>query len=223
MSKSRASFIALAAILIALTTVFTLVIRVPITATGGYLNFSDAVIYFASFTFGPWIGLIAGGIGTGLADLLGGFAAFAPLSLLAHGLEGLAVGLIAGGIGAGLADLLRGFAAFSPILSFPPLASRIESLMARLEARTAGTIVQKRTPLRLALGWLAGTIVMVGIYFLGEGLFYGIGWGAALAEVPWNLLQNLVGGLVGIPLFYAVRKAYPPITRMGQPSEWREG
>jgi len=177
MSKSRASFIALAAILIALTTVFTLVIRVPITATGGYLNFSDAVIYFASFTFGPWIGLIAGGIGTGLADLLGGFAAFAPLSLLAHGLEGL----------------------------------------------VAGAIAQEKTPLRLILGWLAGTIVMVGIYFLGEGLFYGIGWGAALAEVPWNLLQNLVGGLVGIPLFYAVRKAYPPITRMGQPSEWREG
>lgn len=177
MKKLRASFVALAAILIALTTVFTLVIRVPITATGGYLNFSDAVIYFAGFTFGPWIALIAGGIGTGLADLLGGFAAFAPLSLLAHGLEGL----------------------------------------------VAGAISRKGTPLGLALGWLAGTIIMIGIYFLGEGLFYGIGWGAALAEVPWNLLQNVVGGLIGIPLFYAVRKAYPPIMCIGRLTEWREG
>lgn len=177
MNKLRAAFIALAAILIALTTVFTLVIRVPITATGGYLNFSDAVIYFAGFTFGPWVGLIAGGIGTALADLFGGYAAFAPLSLVAHGLEGL----------------------------------------------VAGAIARKATPLKLGLGWLAGTVLMIGIYFLGEGLFYGIGWGAALAEVPWNLLQNVVGGLVGIPLFYAVRRAYPPIARLGQPGEWREG
>jgi energy-coupling factor transport system substrate-specific component len=177
MKRLRASLIALAAILIALTAVFTLVIRIPITATGGYFNFSDVVIYFSSFTFGPWVGLIAGGIGTGLADPLGGFAAFAPLSFLAHGLEGLA----------------------------------------------AGAIGQKGTPGRLILGLLAGTALMVGIYLLGEGLFYGIGWGAALAEVPWNLLQNLVGGLVGIPLFYAVRKAYPPVTRIGRPSEWREG
>jgi uncharacterized membrane protein len=167
----------LAAILIALTTVFTLVVHVPITATGGYFNFSDVVIYFASFTFGPWIGLVAGGIGTALADPLSGFAAFAPLSFLAHGLEGL----------------------------------------------LAGALGRKGTPGALALGWVAGTVAMVGIYFLGEGLFYGVGWGAAGAEVPWNVLQNVVGGLVGIPLFYAVRRAYPAVTRMGQPSGWREG
>jgi hypothetical protein len=32
----------------------------------------------------------------------------------------------------------------------------------------------------------------------------------------------LVGGLFGIPLVLAVRKAYPPIDRIGQRSQWTE-
>jgi uncharacterized membrane protein len=86
--------IALVAVLIALTTVFTLLIRVP-TPARGYVNLSDVAVTFASLAFGPWVGMLAGGIGAGLADLLGGFAPFAPLSLVAHGLEGLVIGLIA--------------------------------------------------------------------------------------------------------------------------------
>ncbi len=171
MTKSRASLVALTAILIAVTIVFTIVIRVPIAATQGYFNFSDVIIYFTSFTFGPWLGLIAGGVGTALGDIVGGYPEFAPLSFLAHGLEGLAAGLIA----------------------------------RRLTNR-----------LGLILGVVAGAVCMVGIYLLGEALVYGMGWGKALVEVPWNLLQNVVGGVVGIPLFYAVRRAYPPVTRIGQ-------
>jgi energy-coupling factor transport system substrate-specific component len=134
------------------------------------------VIYFTSFAFGPWIGLVAGGVGTGLADLLGGYGAFAPLTLLAHGLQGFLAGWL--GHDRGLVGVL--------------------------------------------LGWLAGTIAMVGLYFLGEATIYGFGWPAALAEVLPNLGQNAGGGLIGIPLYYAVRAAYPPITRMGREAEWRE-
>ena len=45
--------------------------------------------------FGPWVGAIAGGLGTGVADLLGGYAQWAPLSFLIHGLQALLAGLIA--------------------------------------------------------------------------------------------------------------------------------
>ncbi|GAB4524318.1 MAG: ECF transporter S component [Anaerolineae bacterium] len=85
-------FIAVVAIMIAVTTVFTLSVRVPVPATNGYVNLSDVAIYFAAFAFGPWVGLIAGGVGTALADLIGGYAQFALLSLLAHGLEGFVAG-----------------------------------------------------------------------------------------------------------------------------------
>lgn len=89
------AMIALIAVLIALVTVFTLVVRVP-TLAGGYGNLSGVAITFASLAFGPWVGLVAGGIGTFLADLIG-FPPFAPISLVAHGLEGLLIGLIGWG------------------------------------------------------------------------------------------------------------------------------
>jgi uncharacterized membrane protein len=41
------ALIALSALLIALTTVFTLLVRVPVPATQGYVNLSDVAITFA--------------------------------------------------------------------------------------------------------------------------------------------------------------------------------
>ncbi len=169
--------IAMLAVMIAVVTVFTLAVRVPIPATQGYINLSDTAIYFASFAFGPWVGLIAGGGGTALADISGGYASFAPLTFLAHGLEGLLAGYLGG---------------------------RTSSLR------------------RMILAWLAGTAAMVALYFLGETFVMGMGAAAALAELPFNLAQNIAGALIGIPLVYAVRKAYPPIDQMGFGKTWKE-
>jgi hypothetical protein len=41
-----------------------------------------------------------------------------------------------------------------------------------------------------------------------------VGFGAALVELPGNLLQNLVGVAGAIPLTIAVRQAYPPVTEL---------
>ena len=167
--------IAITAIMIAVVAVFTMVARVPIPATQGYFNLSDVAIYFTAFSFGPWAGLVAGGVGAALADLLGGYPQWAILTLLAHGLEGM----------------------------------------------VAGALARDRGFLGLVVAWAAGAIVMMALYFLGEGLVL-TGWGPALTELPVNLLQNVVGGVVGIPRFYAVRRAYPPIRHLGRGHEWRE-
>ena len=161
-------FYALTAMLIAVTTVFTLLVRIPIPATQGYINFSDVATFFSGFTFGPLVGGLAGGVGAAIADLIGGYAQFAPLTLLAHGLQGVLAGLVG----------------------------------------------RKGTWLALILGWLAGTAAMVGVYLLGEALVLTT-WPNALVEAPFNLLQNVVGGLIGIPLFFAVRRAYPAILQFG--------
>lgn len=73
--------------------VTTTFVRIPIPATGGYLNLGDVVIVFAGLTFGPVVGLIAGGIGSAAADLIG-FPVFALPTLVIKGLVGLLVGLI---------------------------------------------------------------------------------------------------------------------------------
>src|SRR5512137_2347312 len=87
--RAGAESVAITAVMTAVTTVVTMLVRVPIPATSGYFNFCDVLVYFTAFAFGPWVGLVAGGVGPALADLLGGYGAFAPLTLLAHGAQGL--------------------------------------------------------------------------------------------------------------------------------------
>ena len=53
-------------LLIALTCVATMVIRIPIPSTGGYVNIGDSLVLICAIFFGPEYGLIAGGLGSGL-------------------------------------------------------------------------------------------------------------------------------------------------------------
>ena len=68
----------LAALFAALTFVATNIIRVPIPATDGYINLGDCVVLLGAFLLGPVYGAAAGGIGSALADILSGYAVFAP-------------------------------------------------------------------------------------------------------------------------------------------------
>ena len=86
--------IASLAILIAVTTVFTYLIRIPTAPTRGYLNLGDVAVFFTAITFGPFSALIAGGLGTALADIISGYAQWAPITFFAHGLQGFIIGLI---------------------------------------------------------------------------------------------------------------------------------
>ena len=94
-APSPVTKIALAAVLAAVTVLFTHFVKVPIPITRGYVHLGDVAIYFAAFTFGPITALVAGGVGTAIADLISGYSQYAPISLVVHGLQGLAVGLIA--------------------------------------------------------------------------------------------------------------------------------
>jgi len=86
--------ITLNALLIALATVATLTIRLPTPATQGYLNLGDSVIFAAALLFGPRSGGLTGGIGSALADLLGGYPHWIPFTLFIKGLEGVLVGIV---------------------------------------------------------------------------------------------------------------------------------
>lgn len=83
--------ISLIAVMSALVTVGTLIIRIP-NMMGGYFNVGDVMIFVTALTFGPIVGGVAGGIGSALADLVG-FPLFVLPTLVIKGLEGLIAGL----------------------------------------------------------------------------------------------------------------------------------
>ena len=137
--------------------ILTRVLSIPMPLTEGYVTLGDGGIYFAAYLFGPVVGGLAGGLGTGLADILGGYAHWAGFSFLIHGAQGV----------------------------------------------IAGYLGRKGTMAAYIGGIVVGGIVMVGGYFAAGAWMYGIP--AAAAEIIGNTGQNIVGGMVGTALFYAVR------------------
>jgi uncharacterized membrane protein len=97
-TKMDSRSLAAMAIMGALTTVVTM-FALPFAPTGGFFNLGDAIVMTTAIVFGPVVGAVAGGVGSALADLLLGYSAFAPFTLIIKGLEGLLIGTIAGGQG----------------------------------------------------------------------------------------------------------------------------
>ncbi len=154
--------IALSAIMAALVCVSTLLIQVPIPATQGFFNVGDAMVMVASLTFGPIVGFFAGGIGSALADLIGGWYVWVPFTLVIKGLEGFIAG----------------------------------SIMV-LDEGDKGVKTK-------IVAWIVAASEMVVRYFLVQYYMYGLG--AALTELPFNVLQMVAGGVIGIPLSIVVAK-----------------
>ena len=73
----------LTAIFMALSCVATMVIRIPTMA--GYTNLGDGVVLLGAYFLGPLPGFLAGGVGSMLADLLGGYGYYMPGTFLVKG------------------------------------------------------------------------------------------------------------------------------------------
>ena len=82
-----------AALMAALTTVATMIIRIP-TPTQGYIHLGDGMVLLSGWLLGPWWGAAAGGIGSMLVDLLGGYGHYAPGTLIIKGCMALVAALI---------------------------------------------------------------------------------------------------------------------------------
>lgn len=80
-------------LLTALVAIATMVIKIPTPI--GYVNIGDSMVFLSAILFGPVAGLLAGGLGSAIADILLGCAAWAPWTLAIKGLEGFLVGLLA--------------------------------------------------------------------------------------------------------------------------------
>ena len=86
-------------LLIALVAVCTMVFQIPVSATQGYVHLGDSMILLVGVFFGARYGMVAGGIGSALADVLSGYSHWAPFTLIIKGLMGWLIGKIASGAG----------------------------------------------------------------------------------------------------------------------------
>ncbi|MGB9622995.1 MAG: ECF transporter S component, partial [Candidatus Bathyarchaeia archaeon] len=99
---------------------------------------------------------------------------------------------------AALADILAGYSYFAPFTL----------VIKGLEGAIVGIIYTKMKRgfiMKLVIAWIVGGLVMVVGYFISEYLFLGYG-DAAFVEIPFNITQMLVAGIVGIPLAIALQR-----------------
>lgn len=82
------------ALFAALACVATMSIRIPTPGTGGYIHPGDAIVILSGIILGPMYGFLAGGIGSALADLLGGYFIYVPITFAIKGLIALLAGFI---------------------------------------------------------------------------------------------------------------------------------
>ncbi|PVX24106.1 MAG: ECF transporter S component [Candidatus Bathyarchaeum sp.] len=113
------------------------------------------------------------------------------------------VGGVAGGLGSALADALMGYLVFAPATL----------VIKGLEGSLAGAITNKKSVFRDVFAVVAAGAEMVIGYFLFELFVLQWGLSLSLAEIPMNIAQVAVGGLVGIPVALILRRRLPELLR----------
>lgn len=91
--KNKTSLLTINALSIALVCITTMWPQIPIPL--GYMHLGNTLILLVAFYFGPVTGLLAGGVGSALADLLTGYAMWCLPTLIIKGIMGFAIGFIA--------------------------------------------------------------------------------------------------------------------------------
>ena len=112
------------------------------------------------------------------------------------------IGGVAGGLGSAIADII-GF----PTFAIPTLVIK------GLEGLLSSLISDKKQVYRDVLAVFVAGAVMVTGYFVVEFFVFQWGLGGALAEVPANIAQVTIGGIVGIPIALVLRRRLPEILR----------
>lgn len=123
--KINTKEIAYTAILAALTVLAISLVRVPAFNGKIYFHLGETIMLTSALLLGRRGGALVGGIGAAIADLVLGFAVWAPISFLIHGLKGYIVGGASEGKGTvkdlfaliyGVAFMIAGYALAAGLL-----------------------------------------------------------------------------------------------------------
>lgn len=218
--------IAYSSIFSALVFVFTVAFSLYIPETRGFFNIGEAGVYIAALVGGPVVGGIAGGVGSMLADLYLGYYWYAPATLVIKGIEGCLVGFLSeklkavggssrlvGGVlallgGSGMFAIGRAFylGETEIYLGWVTLQVRLNDLIwgaiAVLFMLSAVYLMMREPGISgiVAAQFVGGAEMILG-YFLYEQLILGY---AAIAEVPFNVMQCLMGTLIATNVYRVI-------------------
>lgn len=109
-------------------------------------------------------------------------------------------GALAGAIGMGLFDLVSGWTLWAP---FTIVARGLQGYIVGKIAWSFG-----RDGNSIAINLLATIVsipVMLGVYYVCEGVLYG-SWIIPVASIPGNIVQNVVGIIIAIPVCVVLKK-----------------
>lgn len=81
------------ALFTALCCVATMIIQIP-SPLEGYINMGDCLVLLSAWLLGPLYGTVAAGFGSALADLLTGYAYYAPATLIIKALVALCASVL---------------------------------------------------------------------------------------------------------------------------------
>lgn len=81
-----------ASLFASLVFVGTYAIKLPLPSGFGYIHLGDAFVYLSGALLGPLLGGMAAGIGSMLADLLSGYAIYAPATFIIKAVNAVIVG-----------------------------------------------------------------------------------------------------------------------------------
>lgn len=216
--------VSLTAIFTALTTVTTISFSIYVPATKGYFNLGEVMVYTTAILLGPFIGAVAGGVGSMLADVILGYYIYAPGTLVIKGVEGFIVGLLA------LKFKIKGWSLKAMSIALPALTSLTLGIIGSTVYTGSteaylGSLVLVRGELSTMIWMVLSCLVFVVMamfslkvepgltiyaisifigggemvlgYYLYESLVLGY---YALAEVPVNIGQMIIGLIVALPL-----------------------
>lgn len=75
----------LTGLIMSLIMVLTFATKIPVPATQGYIHLGDCMIFMGVIILGRKYGTIAAAFGSALADIVGGYAFYAPVTFLVKG------------------------------------------------------------------------------------------------------------------------------------------
>lgn len=228
--------LSIAAMFTGVVCVATVILKMDIPATHGFFNVGDSMVYVTALLFGSAVGGIAGGLGSSLADVLLGFPYYAPGTFMVKGVEGLIVGYLGHkvrpkietsvkwealsiflGVGLGAIVCYLGLTYYIGIFGNFVIEKIFWVVVATLLGISVAFFGISR---RSMINWqivsiiCGGTAMVVG-YYLYETLLLPLivpEWEIiAIAEVPFNIGQAVIGLIIAIPIVRTVWRALPSL------------
>lgn len=92
--KNTAHRIVTSALIAALCTVATMIIKIP-SPMGGYVNIGDSVVLLAAWILSPVYAFLSAAVGSALADVFAGYAVYVPATFVIKGIMALSAFFLA--------------------------------------------------------------------------------------------------------------------------------